>query len=135
MGEAIRNEHRLAMREAAKKAKQEQSDEIRQFKSKLMMADIVHQREQQLKIKNYQQMMEKQLDKTYLQQTLQTMKQFDDKENEKKKIIKQKQRETKQITATQLIQVDVRKQKEKLETAAEAKYLISVAKDEELKAI
>merc|ERR1712129_232893 len=72
--EAIRNQHRLAMREAAKKAKQEQSDEIRQFKSKLMMADIVHQREQQLKIKNYQTMMEKQLDKTYLQQTLQTRK-------------------------------------------------------------
>merc|ERR1719464_984430 len=133
--EAIRNEHRLAMREAAKKAKQEQSDEIRQFKSKLMMADIVHQREQQLKIKNYQTMMEKELDKTYLQQTLHTMKQFDDKENEKKKIIKQKQQETKQIIATQLIEVDARKQKEKLETAAEAKYLISVAKDEERKAI
>merc|ERR1712129_688062 len=103
--------------------------------SKLMMADIVHQREQQLKIKNYQTMMEKQLDKTYLQQTLHTMKQFDDKENEKKKIIKQKQQETKQIIATQLIEVDARKKKEKLETAAEAKYLISVAKDEERKAI
>jgi len=133
--EAIRNEHRLAMREAAKKAKQEQSDEIRQFKSKLMMADIVHQREQQLKIKNYQTMMEKELDKTYLKQTLHTMKQFDDKENEKKKIIKQKQQETKQIIATQLIEVDARKRKEKLETAAEAKYLISVAKQEERKAI
>merc|ERR1712204_159956 len=43
--------------------------------------------------------------------------------------------ETKQIIATQLIEVDARKQKEKLETAAEAKYLISVAKDEERKAI
>jgi len=133
--EKIRQEQREKMRERAKVCKQEQSDEIRKFKSKLMMADIVHQREQQLNIKKYQQSMDKELEQKYLQQTLHTMKVFDDKENEKSKIIKQKQLETKLIIATQLKEVEARKEMEQLEQTAAAKYLIGIAKEEERKSI
>ena len=123
------------MRERARIAKQEQSDEICKFKSKLMMADIVHQREQQQKINKFQKEMDKTLEKKYLQQTLNSMKAFDAKENEKKAIAKQKQMETQKIIETQLKEVEKRKLMEKLQRDEEAKYLIQIAKEEERKAI
>eukprot|EP01084_Bolivina_argentea_P255441 429636_1 len=133
--EKLREENRQQMIKRANLAKQEQSDQIRQFKSKLMMADIVHQRQQQIKIKQFQKEMEKTQNKKYLQQTLNTMQQFDEKENTKKIIQKQKQFETQTIITTQLIEVEKRKLKEKLLRDEEAKYLIQIAKEEEQKAI
>jgi len=133
--ELLRKQKQKIMRERAKKYRQEQSDEIRKFKSKLLMADIVHQREQQLKIKKYQESMIKTLDQKYLGQTLETMKAFDDKENEKRMIAKQKQRETQKIIETQLKELEVRKEKEANEQNEQAKYLIGIAKEEERKGI
>ena len=122
-----REQRRQVMVARAKSSKQEQSDEIRKFKSKLMMADIVHQRQQQTAITNYQKEMDKTLENKYLQQTLRRMSEFDDKEQEKKKLSQQKQMETQKVIEVQLIERRESRKKEKLEKEDAAEYLKEVA--------
>lgn len=131
----LREEERKAMVARAKLAKQAESDEIRKFKSKLMMADIVHQREQQMAIKEHQTSMEKTMENKYLDQTLQTMKAFDQKESDKVVAAHKKQLETQKIIEEQLKEVTERKLKEKIQREAEAKQLIQIAVEEQRKAL
>jgi len=128
-----REARRQQMVAAAKVVKREQSDEIRKFKSKLMMADIVHQRQQQMAITEYQKEMEKSLEGKYLEQTLQTMKAFDLKEASKRTALQQKQLETQKMIEVQLIEVDKKREVAKVEKAESAKQLKQIAAEEEKK--
>jgi len=131
----MREEERRAMVARAKLAKQAESDEIRKFKSKLMMADIVHQREQQMAIKKHQTSMERTMESRYLDQTLKSMKAFDEKENDKVVAAQQKQLETQKVIETQLKEVAERKIAERKQREEEAKKLIQIAMEEQQRGI
>jgi len=131
----LREEERRAMVARAKLAKQAESDEIRKFKSKLMMADIVHQREQQMAIKQHQDSMEKTMESKYLKQTLHSMEAFDRKESDKVVAAQKKQIETQCIIETQLKEVAARKLKERKLREEEAKQLIQIAVEEQRKGV
>jgi len=125
--------YRQQMVAAAKVVKREQSDEIRKFKSKLMMADIVHQRQQQMAITEYQKEMEKSLEGKYLEQTLQRMKAFDIKEATKVTTSKLKQIETQKMIEVQLKEVEKKRKVDKVEKAEAAKQLNQIAAEEDKK--
>jgi len=131
----LREEERRAMVARAQLAKQSESDSIRQFKSKLMMADIVHQREQQMAIKKHQDSMQRTMDSKYLEQTLHSMAAFDRKESDKVVAAQQKQLETQCIIETQLKEVAARKLKERALREEEAKQLIQIAMEEQRKGL
>lgn len=131
----LREEERRVMVNRAKLAKQAESDEIRKFKSKLMMADIVHQREQQMAIKQHQSQMGRAMEGKYLEQTLHSMEAFDRKENDKVLAAQRKQVETQNIIETQLKEVAQRRLKESKQREEEAKVLIQIAMEEQRKGI
>jgi len=131
----MREEERRVMVARANLAKQAESDSIRKFKSKLMMADIVHQREQQMAITKHQTSMDRTMESRYLEQTLKSMKAFDEKENEKVVAAQKKQIETQKVIETQLAEVAARKIAERKQREFEAAKLIQIAMEEEQKGI
>jgi len=131
----MREEQRRVMVARANLAKQAESDSIRKFKSKLMMADIVHQREQQMAITKHQTSMDRTMESRYLEQTLKSMKAFDEKENEKVVAAQKKQIETQKVIETQLAEVAARKIAERKQREFEAAKLIQIAMEEEQKGI
>jgi len=130
---AIREEKRQMMVARASLAKQAESEEIRKLKSKLLMADIVHQREQQMAIKKHQDSMEKELETKYLAQTLSSMEIFDRKQVEKAEAAKKAQIATQQVIAEQLKGVAARKLTEKKQREETAAQLRAVAAEEKRK--
>jgi len=131
----LREEERRAMVARAALAKQSESDSIRQFKSKLMMADIVHQREQQMAIRQHQHSMQQTMDSKYLEQTLHSMAAFDRKESDKVVAAQKKQIETQCIIETQLKEVAARRLKERALREEEAAKLIQIAMEEQRKGV